>query len=250
MAGGSYPAQTITDAASKDTAGDAPDVVIRPAAGATVTVADLTLGGEIEGSNGPDHLTIQGISDDSFNSETATGIVRRRHLRHHVRRCETCNFTINHEQTAAQVNDVSDGLTIQNSNHGCLTISGWLMRNIKIDGSDGFVFENNFVHDYPGRVWTTTSSACSSPIRIGATIQDNLFETCDFYNIFLQPCNPANSGRCVLSNITIQNNWFDQPDAGVGNQLIRSTAIEGAAGNLLIRFNTFWNSGYSNLRSG
>jgi chitodextrinase len=246
VAGGSYPAQTITDAASKDTAGDAPDVVIRPAAGATVTVANLTLGGQIEGSNGPDHLTIQGISDDSFSSGdcewrsfggdiydvTFDGV-------------RTCNFTINHEQSSAQGNDVSDGLTIRNSEIGpCRTNSGYGCGNIKIDGADGFLFEDNYVHDFRIGDPNDHFECMFISDTNGATIQRNRFEDCEFYNIFFQHCNPANGGRCTLSNVTIQDNFFDQPWNPQGQT--RTTAIELASvSNFLVRFNTFWNSGIS-----
>ena len=68
VAGGTYAAQQIRQEASKDSTGDLPDVVFKPASGATVRVAGVDVGTQCYGLSsscytGPDHLTIKNMTD-------------------------------------------------------------------------------------------------------------------------------------------------------------------------------------------
>ena len=72
VGGGDYPPQMITQKQGKMPGGDRPNVVMRPAPGEVVRLADLELG--VLGSDvGPDHLTLEGFSDWEDPRSTGTG---------------------------------------------------------------------------------------------------------------------------------------------------------------------------------
>jgi chitodextrinase len=245
VAGGAYPGQTVVSSSGKDTTGDSPDVVFQPAAGATVTVADLSLGTQVLGTNGPDHITIRGISDNSFTSGSCQWEVLGDVYDVTFDNVKLCNFYINLELGSGQV---ASGLTIRNSEFmGCVAGGSVGCGNIKLDGADNFLFENNFVHDFqivPGSGEHFECMFISD--MIGGIFRNNKFKNCVFYNIFHQRCGVQNGGRCVISGLTYENNWFDAPNDGqqIGGGGVRPTGIAFSPRgtgfpNILIRFNSF-----------
>jgi hypothetical protein len=246
---GAYSVQTITDESGKDTTGDEADVTIQPETAGTVTVSGLALGTGVLNTDGPDHLTISDISDSDLDPDTCGGwAIFGDSNDVTFDNIKTCNFYINTVTGSGASVTVASGLTIENSEFtGCTTVIGGGAGgcdNIKIDGTDNFVFSGNYVHDFRIVQGSGAHFECMFlSDATNVTIEGNRFENCEFFDILVQRCAPANGGRCLVSGLTFQNNWFDQPWDGTGTQgrtgaLAFSPRNTGFS-NVLIRFNSF-----------
>jgi chitodextrinase len=177
VAGGSYPSQTISEKPGKDGSGDLPDIVLRPATGAIVRVAGLTLG-TYEGTIGPDHLTIRDISDSrspqgAFSAHGDTTDVTWENL-------DAANFYLG--------KDVAR-FTVRGGDWGPCTVPSGICSNSKIDVevTGPVLVENARFHDY--RIVPGSGEHFECMIVFGGqgiTIRNNTFRNCEYYNIFLQ----------------------------------------------------------------
>lgn len=205
-------------------------------------VAGLTLGGDIEGTNAPDHLTVQGVKDHNVgNSDCDWRLFGGDMYDVTLDGVTTCNLTVNLEKGNRQ--GPSSGLTVRNSEFTGCTVPSNGCGNIKIDGADQFVFENNQVHDFQIVRGSGEHFECMFVSDVnGGTIRGNTFRNCVFYDIFFQRCNPANGGRCQITNLTIDSNKIGRVNNDQGG--IRSTSLSFSPGNqgftnILINGNTF-----------
>lgn len=224
---GSYPAQRI-DADPAKTSGD--DVVFRPAAGAAVTVERIALG-QVLGRHGASHVTIRDVAvATTISAWHATDIT--------FERIDARNFYLNSVQDVlikgGDYGPCTSSVDPCSNSKIDLSLAAFPNRNITIDGA---VF-----HDY--RIGNPSDHFECLIVFSGVdiTIRNSKFLNCEFFDILLQD-HRADPFDRPLTNVLIENNWFDMPWDGRGKKS-RATAVAfslATAGinNVLVRFNSF-----------
>jgi len=222
VAAGRYGVQSIPDDASK-TSPD--DVVIRPASGASVTVAGITLGACCS-SDGADHLTLQ-----DFKS---TGPLQGTNMQ---------DVTLEDIDVAHVVIASSQDVLVRGGDIGpCIRGQGecplgaWTMLAVRGAGNSNITIDGVALHDY--RI-TRPEHHGSCLFVLGGrniTVRNSNFSNCEFFDIQL------NEEHDALTDVLIENNWFEVPWNGRGQQ-VRVNAIHFGfttpPENVLIRFNSF-----------
>jgi hypothetical protein len=225
LAGGSYPGQSITGDSSKSSS---VDVVLQPAAGASVTVNG---GLDISGS----HFTLRGITVTSLTT-----------LGYGSSPTDVTLENINGENW--NVYGGSSFVTFKGGDWGpsdCYdghsgaqceaTIAASVVNGVNTLPHD-ITFDGVYMHDYQtNSVYHDTCIFVVSGYNI--TIRNSKFRNCMDQDLFLQDW-PGNG----LHDVTVENNWFDTPrDHGVpqGNITISFSGRNNIVWtNFLIRSNT------------
>jgi hypothetical protein len=216
--GGSYPSQTIAVDAGKTSS---TDTVLAAAPGESVSVASIILG-SYSSSDGPDHLTLRNF--------TVTGHVLA--------------------QTSPGGADIAD-VTLDGLDGGSFTLGG--ARDITVknsdwgpcspDGYNGYpdcgssnvhplegdvrnlLVEGNVFHDFlvtPGGsahyecVFGQTSASWAGYPNVGIVFRANKFYNCQYFDLTFE-----RAGGCSapdFQQMTIENNWFDDPLDGQHNR--------------------------------
>jgi hypothetical protein len=236
MSCGTYPAQTITEKSGKDRPGDLPDVVFRPAKGCpTVRVVDLTLGTYVNG-NGPDHITLRGLSDVAVRGNQSGWNFG----------WDTTDVTVVRFDTGSVYLDGTNGVTLRKGDLGPCDRehpAGSDCSNNKL----GLDNANTLIDGVTFHEYYCDPSNCHFECLIvfgarGITVRNSKFYLCDVYDIFFQ------GDRGLVRNVTLENNWFDQPlSPNIANgrrnpSYGRNSSVEFSRvgySRVLIRFNSF-----------
>jgi hypothetical protein len=247
--GGAYGCGSITDEASKDTSGDAANVVFQEAPGETATFTDLTLGTSVNGGDGPDHLSLIGFSDGGAGScnglpdeifvggDDANDIL--------IENWDGGSFYVNGAQL----------LTIKGGDWGpCpdMDYTNDLCNNSKIDGNTlnaDIVLDGITLHDYtfgPNCLDYVggTQDCHEEGLFLSNTgprfvVKNSRFYNNFIYNVFIQP-----SGTY---DMVFENNWFGRArQVTPGSTYPASAPRNGglvtagaSVSNILVRFNSF-----------
>jgi Recombinase len=216
----------------------AADVVFRPARGASVFVARVNLGAWYPpGAEGASHITIQNMAVNLLSAYRASDITwqnidARSFYMNAVRDVRVkggdygpCTSTVDNPFTTCQNSKID------------LAPTGRENRNITIDD---VVF-----HDYrkgaAGDHWECLIIFSGT----GITLRNSRFVNCEYFDVFFEDWRSNPTDR-PLSDIVIENNWFDTPWNGAGMKN-RSTGVAfslqtAGISNVLVRFNSFHES--------
>ena len=209
MSGGSYPAQTI----QVDSTKSAPAVVVKPAAGADVTVGSL----DIYGS----HVEVQNIRVEPrwYVYEGATQVTMRNIRAERFVIASASNVSVIGGDYGPSIDSVSAIKTAYKSTTP--------PRNILVDGV--------YVHDVNRPAGTDFHRECLHVMAAdGLTIRNSKFHRCLHIGISFNEHGDAD----VMRGITVENNWIGFID---GHHAINLSA--GDPCEILIRFNTFRDKG-------
>jgi chitodextrinase len=247
VAGGTYPFQVITQKPGKDTEGDAPDVTFRPAAGASVKVNGLELGGlcmcdDPSQFTGPDHITLKDISD----ARSPQGAWRAGQ--------DTNDVTWDNIDAANFYLEGVRDFRVQGGDWGpCYVDQGAPCSNSKITFSPSYrtervTIEGATFHDYRTNIGSSSHFECMFIVGgVDITVRRSKFYGCEFFDIFVQYFNDLNFPHLPynpLRGLTIENNWFAQPYDGQGN--LRGTPVwfsdkwHYGLEDVLVRYNTLY----------
>jgi hypothetical protein len=201
ISGGSYPLQHVTAKQQKAGPGDLPNVVIQPAAGATVTVQGLELGNS-DFPNGPSHLTVRGIKDGR-SPQGAFEFVGLNDVT--LENLDAANFYLDH----------SSNVRVIGGDWGpCLSPSETCSNSkLDVDTGSNITIQNATFHDY--RIVPNSGEHFECLIIFGGrniTLRGNTFRDCEFYNVFVQHPVWAGSGYDGRSpeGMVFENNSFTQ----------------------------------------
>jgi len=230
LAAGAYGAQAMRRQASK-TSPD--DVVLRPAAGAQVTVTALSLGSIDVPNSGPEHLTIQDVKDArSPQGEVVVVGVN--------------DVTLENIDAANFYENFSSNFTVRGGDWGPCTVPGPCGNNkLDVETGSNILIENARFHDL--RIVPNSGEHFECQIVFGGqniTFRNNTYTNCEYYDIFFQHPTWAGSRFDGSSpkNILIERNTFDVTFNN--GQDGRTSAIAFSPRNVpfrdvLIRCNTF-----------
>jgi len=214
VAAGNYPLQRMVPDPSKTSSSD---VIIQPAAGATVKVAGLELGVREQAGSGPKHLTIRDIGD-SRNPQGAFDAVG------------TDDVTFERLDAGNFYTDWSSNFTVRGGDWGPCTVPSSTCSNSKLDTSTGsnILIDGARFHDY--RIVPNSGEHFECLIMFSGrnvTVRGSTFTDCEFYNIFVQ--HPAWAGYAGPDgtwprDILLEGNSFSQPWEN-GRAGVRNTAV-------------------------
>jgi uncharacterized repeat protein (TIGR01451 family) len=221
LAAGIYPAQVLTGQKA------APKVTFQAADAVTVN-GGLEFGSCVTCGDGPSNVRVEDVIVNggvaAYNPARFIDLVR----------IDARSFYLNSVQDVL-VKDGDWGPSLTGDDNSKIDLSGGTgyqpNERITIDGA--------YFHDY--RVDSPTDHFECLIIFSGTdiTVRNSRFRNCEYYDIFLQHI----SSDRPLSDITIENNFFDRPWNGQGAQ-VRTTGIEFAPvrntfSNVTIRNNSF-----------
>jgi hypothetical protein len=213
VAAGRYPVQTIGSDGSKTSADD---VVFRPAAGAAVSIDGITF-------DGARHLSLEGFHLTDWWGTTSRGAsdLTMRDI------VATAGFDISY----------ASGVSVIGGSYGPWHATlGTASYNHVGFGSSHILIDGVTFHD-----WTRSSAdvhtECLHVSSVdGLTVRRSRFVDCAVFDIFLTYW----SGP-VTRNITIENNFFDEPrdlDGGCCAYYSVQSHVDGSYSNVLIRNNS------------
>ena len=189
-----------------------------PAPGASVTVADFSIGESQSSDDAAQHLTVEEIHDNGL----ANG----------------CDWSINPPANDITINDAAscsigiDGatnITVENSDfYGCTVVSddtpctnSWIFPNPRTNDID--IVDNEF-HDYRAPASTGVHFQCIFDAGgTNVTISGNKFWHCEYFDIFFQLGTWCGCHPDQFDGTVIEGNSFAEPYDGNGN--LRNTAI-------------------------
>lgn len=231
--GGAYPFQRLTAKRGKKLDVDAPNVIIQPAPGASVTVAGLELAGD-DTQSGPSHVTVRGFRD-SRSPQGAVEVEGAFDVR--LENIDAANFRIDH----------SSNVTVRGGDWGPCTVPSSTCSNSKIDVDAGanIVVEHARFHDY--RIVPNSGEHFECMIVFGGrnvTIRGNTFTNCEFYNIFIQHPTWADgyNGRTPEGMVIERNSFSPVWENGVWNVRFSALAFSPRRipfRNVVVRCNEF-----------
>jgi hypothetical protein len=231
VAGGTYPAQTITRDSSK-AAG--PDVTIQSAAGATVTITGrLSLG---SGGNAPSHVVVRNLTAP----------------KQRVQITDPGSFiTIQNVRAGSVYIDGAQHVLVKNSDFGnCSNTDpqcegggpgsqNWIKDDISSSRTVDITLDGVNIHDYHYDTNSQFHYECVFLLGgTNVTIQNSHFWNCELYDLFIQANGPFD-----ISGVTLQNNWFGRAAQPTG--VLRGSAVvigqhnTSNLSNVLIRYNSF-----------
>jgi hypothetical protein len=216
VAGGAYPEQQIDPDPAKRSAND---VVIRPAAGAKVTM------------NGPlkvyaSHVTVERMSaaDLMIVGEPATGVAQS-------------DVTAKSIAARTLQVDSATGVTVTGGNFGPSEDNNSGIRKNGPTMTGKVVIDGASFHDYRCAGGANCHIECLIVGAVdGLTVRNSRFTNCAIYNIFFQGFNGP------ISNVTLTRNWFSAP-TGPDGQGVWPHAVRFSADyvytNVLVQNNSF-----------
>jgi chitodextrinase len=221
IAGGTYPEQTLTADATKAAATS--PVVLRSALGAHVLVD-----GQLRFA-GASHVTVRGVSVHGLSIEYPSDNVTAEQIddNGHLGIWGASNVTLRGGEvyeTTPSGNDPAIGA--DDSGQGT-----HVPRNVLIDGVS--------FHDWQMLRSTDHIECIQVWLADGLTIRNSRFRHCAHHALFINEYAP-NATAGTMRNVTIENNFFDNPNVGFYAIQIRPANTVGiACDNFLIRNNTF-----------
>ena len=248
VAGGRYPAQSITAVPGRT----GPNVVIRPAAGARVTLGGLTLGVSGEHGKGPAYLTLRGMHlkvkgspPGARNQEGISVGAGSKHIR------------LEHMDAGSVNTWLADHVTVLGGDYGpCDAIAGAtnVCGNSILDVSSNVTIDGALFHDYrfDATCFADGADCHWECVYVNGgrnvTIRNSKFRDCTLYDIFATISGP-DAASLGHRNLTIENNWFDTPwtEDTSGGERARPSAVslawcqnspQGYRG-VVVRFNSF-----------
>jgi hypothetical protein len=221
VAGGTYPGQTLTGDATKTSTDD---VVFVAAPGQSVV---LDGGLELRGAS---HLTVRGLAvhelEFFYPSEdiTAEGIDDNGHLGIWGASNVTLRGGAVYETTPSGNDPAIGADSFGQGTH--------VPKNILIDGV--------YFHDWQLKDPTDHIECIQIWLADGLTIRNSRFRHCAHHALFINQYAPVLAGASLMRNVTIENNFFDNPNVGFYAIQIRTPNTPGVAcENFLIRNNSF-----------
>jgi chitodextrinase len=183
VAGGSYGDQGFSG--SKSGSGV---VTFRPASGAAVSTGDMSL-------NGQNHIEFQNMTIDNWYAKYVSDIT----FRNINQRFFFVRVSSNVRILGGSVGPSQDGTSPTIGNYAGespstnITVEGVLFHDIGRQNAPGAHVECLFLQEASGVV-----------------IRNNKFTRCDIMDLYVSPV----QGGITASNVTVENNWFDQPTDG------------------------------------
>jgi hypothetical protein len=199
--------QTVREQAGKSGTGRARHVLIKPDPRKKITIYGIETGTGSggRGSDGADHITFSHFVMPNDGSHECTISLRP----------DTYDVTLDHVSVCSFYMDIVHGVTVRNSRFGPCSSGSSVCDNSRIEGGDvangipansNIVLDHNVFHDYLRSsenqhfecliVWSDTT---------GLTLSRNKFTGCAVFDALLE------SDGGSLSNILVENNWFDLP---------------------------------------
>ena len=224
IAGGTYPAQTISRDPTKVSG---KDVVFRPAPKSRVVVNGRLSFGDFD-TPGPANITLSGIRPYEIRA------INARDLR--WVNLDARNFYLNGVQR----------VVIKGGDYGPCTSTVEPCGNSKIDLADPALQENRNImidgvvfHDYRIGAPDDHYECLIIFSGVGITVRNSKFSDCEFYDIFL----PFLSADRPIADLKLEGNWFEIPWNGQGAQNRGSAVAFAPRGNsfrnIVIRNNSF-----------
>jgi hypothetical protein len=221
VAGGTYPGQTLTADATKTSANDV--VFVEAPSQAVVLDGGLEL-------RGASHVTLRGLSVRELeffypsDDVTAEGIDDNGHLGIWGASNVTLRGGEVYETTASGNDPAIGAESFGQGTH--------VPKNIVIDGV--------YFHDWQLKDSTDHVECIQIWLADGLTIRNSRFRHCAHHALFINQYAPVLAGSSLMRNVTIENNFFDNPNVGFYAIQIRPPNTPGiACDNFLIRNNSF-----------
>jgi hypothetical protein len=210
IAAGLYPGQQVIPSAAKS--GSTP-ILFRPAAGAAVDLESLDVFG--------DHVDVGGITieRDFYVKCSADDVVLRNSIAQLLFIRSSSNVSI----YDTEFGNVANAVSQIGPGDGCTTPPV----NVLLDGV--------YMHDYYSSPFNSVHEECLMVTGIdGITIRRSKFHRCEDFDILFKRFGTTT----MLSNITLENNWFDVPYPD-GTSAIQFSPDGDTFTNVLIRNNSF-----------
>jgi hypothetical protein len=221
VAGGTYPTQTLTADPTKTAA---EDVVFVTAPEQTVV---LDGGLELRGAS---HVTVRRFSVRELeffypsDDVTAEGIDDNGHLGIWGASNVTLRGGAVYETTPSGNDPAIGSDSFGQGTH--------VPKNIVIDGV--------YFHDWQLKDSTDHIECIQIWLADGLTIRNSRFRHCAHHALFVNQYAPVLAGSSLMRNVTIENNFFDDPNVGFYAIQVRSPNTPGVAcTNFIIRNNSF-----------
>jgi chitodextrinase len=206
-AGGTYGSQSFTG--SKSGSGV---VTFRPATGATVKTADMSF-------NGQNHMEFQDMTIDNWYAKYVSDIT----FRNINQRFFFIRVSNNVRLLGGSVGPSQDGTSPTIGNYAGESPS----TNITIDGV--------LFHDIGRQLNPAAHIECLFLQEAsGVVIRNSKFTHCDVMDLYVSPV----QGGITASNVTIENNWFDEPTDGGYYAFNIHPDGSAAPSNFTFRFNS------------
>jgi hypothetical protein len=230
VSAGTYPSQRIVRD-EKYTTADTPDVIFRPAPGATVTVGNLEFGKSVpvEGgtANAPSNITVENMRDDGASSGCDWYVGTDAYWVTIVNG-DACNLLI----------EQAKHTTVLGGDWGPCTVPG-PCSNMKIVDSPYVTMDGMNVHDF--RIVPGSGEHFECMFIVSGrdiTVRNSTFTNCEYYDIFVQRYYGTLEGFLL-----IEYNTFGVPWDGQGHQNRPGALAFSPRGtpfrNVTIKCNTF-----------